>query len=360
MSQQQSGEKTEKATPKRKKDAREKGQVFKSTELIIAFSMIVMFGALSIFGGQMVSGIENLMRLFFNGGQNMPDVMDAAAVSSLFIKAAVQMAAVLLPLLAAAFLAGLVFNFLQVGFLFSGKGAKPDFSRINMFKGFKRIFSKNTLIDLFKSIIKITVLGVVAYNEYTSRMKEMTALMGEGVQNATRFTVDILFAVAFKLAIALAILAPFDYLYQWWKYQKDLKMTKQEVKDEYKLMEGNPQIKSRIRAKQRQMGAMRMMQAVKRADVIITNPTHYAIAVEYKEGENDAPVVVAKGKDYAAKKIREKAEEYKIQIVENRAVAQHLYFFCEIGDEVPEDMYQAVAEILAYVYKLKNKLRGGK
>ena len=358
MSQQQSGERTEKATPKKKKDAREKGQIFKSVEVITAFSMIVMFGALSIFGGSMIKGMENLMKMFFAGNQNIPEVMDVKAVTSLFAKAIMQMVSIMIPVLIAAVLAGLMFNYLQVGFVFSNKGIKPDVSKINMLQGFKRIFSKNTIIDLFKSMIKITILGVVAYNEYTSRLKQMSLLMQDGVQSSSGAMTGILLAVAFKMAIALAIFAPFDYLYQWWKYQKDLKMTKQEVRDEYKLMEGDPQIKSRIRAKQRQMGTMRMMQAVKRADVIITNPTHYAIAIEYKEGESTAPVVIAKGKDYTARKIREEAQKYNIQIVENRPVAQHLFFFCEIGDEIPEDMYQAVAEILAYVYKLKHKIGG--
>jgi flagellar biosynthetic protein FlhB len=144
-------------------------------------------------------------------------------------------------------------------------------------------------------------------------------------------------------------------MYQRWKYNKDLMMTKQEVKDEYKLTEGNPQIKGRIAQKQRQMSRMRMVQAVKDADVVITNPTHYAVALEYKEGKNTAPVIIAKGKDYLAQKIKEKAREESVTIVENKPLAQSLYFFCEVGDEVPEDMYKAVAEVLAYVYRMKKK-----
>lgn len=179
--------------------------------------------------------------------------------------------------------------------------------------------------------------------------------MGQDLGYSIPAAMDMLLSVGLKLGLAYAIFAPFDYFYQWWKHNKDLMMTKEELKEEFKLTEGNPQTKSRISQKQRQMSRMRMVQAVKDADVVITNPTHYAVALSYKEKENSAPVVVAKGKDYLAKSIREKAKEFNVEIVENRSVAQSLYFFCEVGDEVPEDLYKAVAEILAYVYKLKNK-----
>jgi len=358
MSPQQSGEKTEKATPKKKREARERGQVFKSIELVTAFSLMVMFGALAVFGAGMADGLKKLISGYFGAGDAIPDVMTVSAAGPLLARAFTQMGVIMLPMLGAALVGGLVFNYLQVGFLFSSKALAPKMDRISISSGFKRIFSKRTLIDLLKSIIKITVLGAVAYSEFEARIKDMPMMMGQNIFSSIQSTVDILLGVAFKLAIALAILAPFDFLYQWWKYQKDLMMTKQEVRDEYKLTEGDPQIKGKIRQKQRQMASMRMMQAVADADVVITNPTHYAVALEYKEEKNSAPVVLAKGKDYIARKIREKAQELHIEIVENKPVAQYLYFFCEIGDEVPEDMYQAVAEILAYVYRLKQRMRG--
>jgi flagellar biosynthetic protein FlhB len=356
--QQQSGEKTEKATPKKKREAREKGQVFKSTELITAFSLIVMFGALSIFGKMILDNTKQLLVSFLNAGDEIPKVLTISTLSPFLSKAFVQFLTIMIPVLLAAFIAALVFNYLQVGFLFSPKAAKPKMERISPAAGFKRIFSKRTLVELLKSIIYIAVLGVVAYDEYMARIKDMPMLMWGNLVTSVQASVDILFGVAFKMAIALAILAPFDFLYQWWKHQKDLMMTKQEVKDEYKLTEGNPEIKGKIRQKQRQMSAMRMMQAVPNADVIITNPTHYAIALGYDDSKHSAPVILAKGKDYVAKKIREIAAEHRIEIVENKPLAQYLYFFCDIGDEVPEEMYQAVAEILAYVYKIKQRLRG--
>ena len=353
MSAQQAGDKTEKATPKRKREAREKGQVFKSVEVITAFSLIVMFGALSIFGGSMATGIQRMMRSFFSA--DIPDVVDTAAATQVLTNAVLAFLQIVAPILIAALLCGVVFNLVQVGFAFSTKAIAPKMEKISMLAGFKRIFSKRTLIELAKSLIKIGLLGWVAYSEYQTRMKTFPSLMGQDLKYAIPAAMDILISVAFKLGLAFAIFAPFDYIYQRWKYNKDLMMTKQEIREEYKLTEGNPQTKSRISQKQRQMSRMRMIQAVKEADVVITNPTHYAIALSYKEGEHKAPVVVAKGKDFLAQKIKERARELGIEMVENRPVAQALYFFCEVGDEVPEDLYKAVAEILAYVYRLKKK-----
>ncbi len=352
--QQGSGERTEKATPKKRREAREKGQVFKSTDLVTAFSLLVMFGLLAIAGESLIDGLQKLLTNYFNVGDALPEVMDGAAAQVILHNAYIRFIFIMLPVLGAALAAGLVFNLLQVGFLFSSKAMQPKMSRISMVEGFKRIFSKKTLIDLIKSLIRLAVLIKVAYDEFSSQLQNIPTLMQGELVSSAKASWNIILAIAFKLAIALAILAPFDYLFQWWQYEKDLRMTKQEVKDEYKLTEGDPQIKGRIRQKQRQMSSMRMMQAVADADVIITNPTQFAVALSYKEGVNNAPVIVAKGQDYLAKKIREKAAELKVEIVENKALARHLYFFCEIGDEVPEELYQAVAEILAYVYRLKH------
>jgi|AGTN01.2.fsa_nt_gi flagellar biosynthetic protein FlhB len=353
MSAQPAGEKTEKATPKRKREAREKGQVFKSVEVISAFSLIVLFGVLMIFGKSMAVNIKAMMRSFFTA--DVPEVMDSSAATQVLGSAALSFLKIVAPVLIAAFLCGLVFNLVQVGFNFSSKAVTPKLEKISMLSGFKRIFSKRTLIELLKSTIKIVLLGWVAYSEYRKRMNTFAPLMGENLEYAISVSMDILLSVAFKLGLAFAIFAPFDYMYQRWKHNKDLMMTKQELREEYKLTEGNPQTKSRIAQKQRQMSRMRMVQAVKDADVVITNPTHYAVALSYKEDKHKAPVVVAKGKDYLAQRIKEEAREHRVEIVENRPVAQSLYFFCEVGDEVPEDLYKAVAEILAVVYRLKKK-----
>lgn len=355
MSKQQSaGEKTEQATQKRKREAREKGQVFKSKEMITALSLAAMFGALSIFGEQIVENVKTLLRYFFSE-QDVTSKFTITTASRAMSDAILQLLIILAPVLIAALVCALVFNVLQVGFIFSTKAMAPKMERISMGAGFKRIFSKRTLMELLKSLIKIAILGTVAYSEYERYMDNYPSLMTENIEFSITAFVDILFSVAFKLSLALAIFTPFDYMFQRWKHNKDLMMTKQEIRDEYKLTEGNPQIKGKISQKQRQMSRMRMVQAIQNADVVITNPTHYAIALSYKEEDNKAPLVIAKGKDYLAQKIKEKAKESRIEIVENKSLARSLYFFCEIGDEVPEDLYKAVAEVLAYVYRLKNK-----
>ncbi|MEL7608372.1 MAG: flagellar biosynthesis protein FlhB [Bacillota bacterium] len=355
---QQGGDKTEKATPKKRREAREKGQVFKSTELATALSLIALFGALSILGSSMMDRLGEYMTSVFGAGKSLPETLTISTVQPLMLNAVLNMFLVILPVLGVAFMAGLVFNYLQVGFLFSTKAMAPKFSRINMLEGFKRIFSKNTLIELLKSLIKLAVLGYIAYTEYQEQVEKVPRLMQSGLTGSIVAMVNILFGLAFKLGLALAVLGPLDFLYQWWKYEKDLRMSKQEIKDEYKLTEGDPQIKGKIRQKQRQMSSLRMMRAVAQADVVITNPTHYAVALAYEEGKHSAPLIVAKGKDLVAQRIREKARENHVEIVENKPLAQQLYFFCEVGDEVPEKMYQAVAEILAYIYRMKNKTRG--
>ena len=351
------GEKTEQATPRRKREAREKGQVFKSVEINSAFSLLVMFGTIWIFGHVIIRNIQELLVYFFSGN-HLPDVISISTISNAMLMAVIYLIRIMIPLFAAAVLAGLVFNMVQVGFIFSSKAAQPKMDRINPISGFKRIFSTRTIIELVKSIIKLVVIVWVAYSGYRNRMVDFPGLMGEEVPSAASAFFNIIINIAFRVAIAFAIFAPFDYIYQRWKYNKDLMMTKQEVKDEYKLTEGNPQIKSKISQKQRQMSRMRMIQAVSDADVVITNPTHYAVALAYEENKNTAPMVVAKGMDYLAQKMKEKAREEDVTIVENKPLAQSLYFFCDVGEEVPEDMYKAVAEILAYVYNLKR--RGGR
>jgi flagellar biosynthetic protein FlhB len=355
---QQSGEKTEKATPKRKRDAREKGQVFKSQELSTALSLIVIFGIFAIFGGSIVERIKFYLETTFSVGKNIPDVVTKETLSPYFLNALKHFLLIVMPIFIGAFISALVFNILQVGFLFAPKALKPKLDKISMVAGFKRLFSMRTVGELFKSIIKISIIGIVAYNEYKVQMDKMPMLMMDNVVSSTQKMVNIIIAVAFKVAIAVAVFTPLDFLYQWWKHRKDLMMTKQEVKDEYKLSEGDPQIKGKIKQKQREISSMRMMQAIPDSDVIITNPTHYAIALSYDENKHEAPIVLAKGKDHLARKIKEKAKELDIEMVENRPLAQALYFYCDVGDEVPEDLYQAVAEILAYVYQIKNNLKG--
>jgi flagellar biosynthetic protein FlhB len=350
------GDRTEKATPKKRREARKKGQIFKSMELSTGLSLLLMFGTLSVLGAYMADNLQKYLVSSF--GMQIPDTLTSATVQKLFITTAVRMFVVLLPMLGTAVAGGLAFNLVQTGFFASGSVVAPKFSRISMVQGFKRIFSKNTLMDLIKTIIKLCAVGYCIYGEFETQQLKMPALMTQNVDSSVASMSEIIIGSAFKISIVLAVFGPLDYLYQWWRYEKDLMMTKQEVKDEYKQTEGNPQIKGRIRQKQRQMSGQRMLKAVEKADVVITNPTHFAVALEYDEAKSRAPVVLAKGADYIARKIREKATELGVEIVENKPLARQLYFFCDIGEEIPEELYQAVAEILAYIYSIKKKGKG--
>lgn len=353
--------KTEKATAKKRKDARKQGQVLKSTEVNTAFSAIVMLALMMILWPGYTKNLAKIYTDFLSSS-----VMDAAnheisapIVTELFRTAVVRMAEILLPILGVAMLAGLISNIGQVGFLFTGKTLKPKLERISPLKGLKRIFSIRTLVELLKSLMKIAVLGYILYTEYRKVLAKFAFFIEADVYSAFLEIMKIALSIALKMSIALGIIAAFDYLFQWWKHEKELMMTKQEVKDEYKLLEGDPRIKGRIRQKQRQMSAMRMMERVPSADVVITNPTHYAIALKYEEGVNSAPVVIAKGLDYVALRIKEVAREHRIEIVENKPLAQALYSLCDIDEEIPAEFYRAVADILVYVYRRKNYRREG-
>jgi flagellar biosynthetic protein FlhB len=244
---------------------------------------------------------------------------------------------------------------MQTGLMLTPKALMPKLSRINPLEGVKRIFSVRAGVELLKATAKVCFLSYFVYSEYTSLISGFPTLMGMDASKAFFEIMKRSLMIGIKMGAVLGIIAAADYFYQKMKYEKDLMMTKQEVKEEYKQLEGDPKIKGKIRQKQRQMSRMRMMKRMKEADVVITNPTHYAVAVRYKQDEDKAPMVLAKGKDVLAQKIKEKAREYGIEIVENRPVAQALYHHCDIEAEIPRDMYQAVAEILVYVYRMKNK-----
>jgi flagellar biosynthetic protein FlhB len=232
-------------------------------------------------------------------------------------------------------------------------------NRLNPLSGLKRIFSVRSLTELIKSIFKIVVVGIIGFSYLKGEVVNMLKTMDMDVVSIAAYIGVTATNVAIRMCIALLILGVLDYGYQWWEYEKNLRMTKQEIKEEYKQTEGNPEIKSKIKQKQRQISLRRMMQSVPEADVVITNPTHYAVAIKYDIKISDAPVVLAKGQDYMALKIKEKAKENGIEIVENKSLARALYSTVEIGEKIPPDLYQAVAEVLAFVYGLKNSTKGG-
>lgn len=352
----ESQEKTEKATPKKREDARKKGQVLKSAEINTAVMVLALFAIISAMGGSIVSSMVDILNryLTYTITDGYRD-MSPERIHNLIIGAFGDIIKIAWPLLAAAIVAGLAVNFIQVGFMFSGESIKPQFSRINPFQGIKRLFSMRSVIELLKSMLKISIVGLVVYMEYTSNMKSFETIMSYSIAAAASRIFGMCMSVGFKACLALIALGLADYMYQWWEFEKNLKMTKQEIKDEYKMIEGDPKIKQAIKQRQREVSMRRMMAAIPKADVVITNPTHYAIALEYKDKEMDAPVVLAKGKDIVAQNIKKKALEHGIPMVENRPVAQALYLSVDVGEKIPQDMFAAVAEILAYVYNKKNR-----
>ncbi|MDR2664747.1 MAG: flagellar biosynthesis protein FlhB [Oscillospiraceae bacterium] len=353
------GEKTEKATPKKRRDARERGQVLKSAEVNTAFCCIVMFTLLLALWPALTEQMTALYKEFLSAPAILsPDTgMTQAAVGRVLYAVMASYGKIMLPILGAALAAGVAINLLQVGFLFTSKTLTPKLDRISPIKGFSRIFSIRTLTELVKSILKVAVLGYIAYTSYRSLISQFPNYVGRDIYGLFLSTMDTAFSVALKMGAAFVLIAAGDYLVQWRKYEKDMRMTKQEVKDEYKMTEGDPQIKGKIRQKQRQMSAMRMMAQVPSADVVITNPTHYAVALKYDDGASDAPAVVAKGKDFLARKIKQTAAEHGVEMVENRDLARALYDGCELGDFIPPEFYQVVADILVYVYRKKHGAR---
>ncbi len=347
------GEKTEKATPKKRQDARKKGQVLKSSEVNTAVTTMAMFATLMMLGGYIFRGMMQLLSEFL--GARLGEKITEAQAPNLVNSAIWELIQTILPLLGVALVAGVLANVAQVGFLFTGAPLKPKFSKINPFQGFKRIFSMRSAVEMIKAILKIGVVGFIVYSEYMANFDRFPQMMTLSVGAAGQMIFDICLSVAFKAGIALVVIGVVDYLYQWRDYEKNLRMTKQEIKDEYKMVEGDPQVKGKIKQKQREMSMMRMMQSVPEADVVITNPTHFAVALKYDDKVAAAPVVVAKGQDRIAQRIKDKARESGVRIVENKPVAQALFFSVEVGKTIPEELFQAVAEILAYVFNQKNK-----
>jgi len=359
VSQGSGGEKTEKATPKKRKDARKKGQVLQSTEVTTTFCALVMFGLLYMIWPGFT---EQMMQIYTEhlGTQSLlmpnPD-MNTNEIMGVLVRVLMGMGLTLLPILAAAMLAGVAINIIQVGPLFTTKALEPKLNKISPISGFKRMFSSKTVVDMVKSILKILILGYIAYSDFVAMLGDFPGFIGRDVHQSFIYIMRTAFMTALKMCMAMIVISIIDFLYQWWKYEKDLKMTKQEVKDEYKMTEGDPQIKGKIRAKQRQMSAMRMMASVPDADVVITNPTHYAVALKYDDKVSKAPIMLAKGQDHLARKIKEVAGEHGVSIVENPPVAQMLYSMCEVDQEIPADLYQAVADILVFVYRQKGRIK---
>lgn len=349
-----SGDKTEKATPKKRQDAKQKGQVAKSQDINTAIGLLAVFMFLS-FGTSFIGPhLFGILRHSFQDYMLMD--LTENNIHKIVVELLKEIAYIIGPILAVALFAGIASNFAQVGFIFTSETMQPKLEKIDPIKGFKRIFSMRSVMELLKSILKIAFVGTVTFFVLWRRMNDVLSLSYKSIGDSLSIIGSLTLQMGFAASIALLFLAILDYLYQRYEYEKNLRMSKQDIKDEYKNSEGDPLIKSKIKQRQREMAMRRMMQEVPKADVIITNPTHYAICLKYDENERDAPFVIAKGVDYVAQKIKMIANEHEIMMIENRPLARSLYDQVEIGDTIPEEFFKAVAEILAYVYRIKNKI----
>lgn len=346
-------EKTEKPTPKKREETREKGQVAKSRELPSVTVLLSGLISLGIFGSYSVSQIQDLMKRIFSnpslGHATAPDFMQFAQD---IILAFIMIVA---PLLAVVVIAAVLSNIVQVGFLLSGELIKPKLSKLDPLKGLARLFSMQSVMELIKSLLKLVIVGVTAYFSIRAEMENVSVLGDMELASIAYFILVTFFKIFLKCSLAMVGLVLIDYAFQRWDFEKRIRMTKQEIKEEFKRTEGDPLIKSRIRSIQMEMARKRMMQAVPQADVIITNPTHFAVALKYDSVRMNAPKVVAKGAGNIAGRIKELAVKYDVPIVENKPLARSLYQLVDIGREIPATLYQAVAEVLAYIYKLKGK-----
>ena len=353
------GEKTEPATAKKQSDTRKEGQVAKSRDLNNAISLLAFFVAIKVFIAYIGGGFIECFTMVYTkiadfGDKNNFD-FNINMVQYTMKEILTKMLLIMLPMLAVGVLVAFVCDIVQVKWQVTTKPLQPKFSKMNPVSGFKRIFSAQALVSLIKSVAIVGALIWVVYSEMKDEVGVLFNLYNYSLQQVLVYIGDFVINAGIKISIVMLIIGFADYIYQRFKFNKDIMMTKQEVKDEYKNSEGDPQIKGQIKRRMMQASQRRMMQSVPKADVVITNPTHFAVAIQYDPQTAKAPVVLAKGEDYLAAKIKDVAREHNISIVENKPLARMLYYNVDIGMEIPPELYQAVAEVLAFVYKMKNK-----
>ena len=349
-----SEEKTEKATPKKRRDMREKeGMALQSNEVVIAVSVVATFVVLRILGSYMLETMGEVLTGYLSSAGNEYD-FDTAFVQNNALQMFKYGLMIVGPVAVIIGFVSIITVLAQTRGLFSGKAVRPKFSRLSPIQGFKRLFSMQSFVNVIKGIIELTIIGVIAYFQIESRLADIGRLTDMEPIQAVYFIASSVFDIVMLIFIVLAFVAAADFVFQWWQFEKKLKMSKQEVKDEYKQIEGDPQIKSKIKQKQREISQRRMMQDVPTSDVVVRNPTHYAVALKY-ESENaySAPRVVAKGMDALALKIVKVAEENDVYVTENRPLARSLYDAVQIGAEIPPELYSAVAVVLTEMFNAK-------
>ncbi|MDD4799338.1 MAG: flagellar biosynthesis protein FlhB [Clostridia bacterium] len=348
------GEKTEKATPKKRQDERKKGNIFQSRDITSAIGILVLFVLLQALAQYFYGSVTNLFPRYLT---------DFASVSSLSTQGArnylsdfvLKTFMLSLPFLFITAVTAIVIDSAQTRMNFAISRLKPDFTRLDPIKGFKKLFSIRSVVELIKSMIKVAIVGAILYTEIKNNLPGFACLLDKSILHSLCYVCDMAVKIVIKAGLFLLLFGLLDYFYQWWEYERQMRMSRQDIKDEYKQTEGDPQIRGRLREKQRRLSMQRIAQKVPLADVVIKNPTHFAIAVKYDKEKDKAPRVIAKGQDYLALKIIEIAEAHDICVVANPPLARGLYEAVKLEQEIPEKFYQAVAEILVFVYTRLNK-----
>lgn len=347
-------DKTEEATPKKKSDSRNKGQIARSKDVSIAITMVVCTMLVSSLWGMLTNGFKDIMMYFLK--IPMLNEFDNISLNNIMITVVIKTASYLLPFAIPIMIGGIVASLLQTGFLITKEPLKPSFGKLNPLNGMKNMFSKRSVVDLSKNLVVMTIISILAYKYLSENYQSILGISNIYLPSLSEEVKNLVVGIFKQICIVLVIIASIDYFLQVRMHNKEMRMTKEEIKEEYKQSEGDPHIKGKIKQKQREMGMRRMMQSVADATVVITNPTHLAIVLKYEEGGNmEAPKVVAKGADYLALRIKTVAKEHGVPIIENKPLARMMYDRVEIDDDIPKDLYQAVAEILVVVMKIKKK-----
>lgn len=351
--------KTEKATPKKRRDERKKGNIFFSNDAVSVMVLLVSFWVIRLTASGAVDQLESFFRYCMGLATGGTGAMPTEQGGNLLYQLLLVFVKTAGPILATAALVGVAVTFFQTKMLISGESLKPKWSRLNPLQGVKRLFSLRSIIEALKGLLKIFLLLLLIYRFISGALLSFTKYLGADLPSACGHLFNESFQMVNQIMIAYIVLAGADIFYQWWDYERQIKMSKQEIKEEYKQMEGDPQVKGKIKELQRRMAQSRMMQQVPQADVVIKNPTHFAVALRYRPDVDEAPVVLAKGQDHLALRIIKMAEEHQVTVMENVPLARALYASTELNRPIPPEFYNAVAEVLVYIYRMDSSLKQG-
>ena len=351
------GERTEEATPKKKEDSRKEGQVAQSRELVTAATMFALFLSIKLFISFLGNKIYETFQYFYGQfGRYVSDGVDFVSAARLLNDIMIKTLIMTAPFLIVGLVVGVLATKLQFKWMVTAKPLEPKMSKLNPINGMKRLFSMQSLVNLVLSITKIILISYISYTCIVDKLGFIYHAYDIGISQSLVYLYDVVMDLGLKSSMVMLVIGAADYMYQRWKHNKDIKMSKQEIKDEFKNSEGDPKIKGQQRQRMQQASQRRMMQSIPQADVVITNPTHFAVALKYESNVSQAPVVTAKGADFLAFKIKDIARESHVEIVENKPLARMLYYNVDLDQEIPPELYQMVADVLAYVYNLQNRV----